>query len=88
MFPRMEVRLAGLQSPGSSFLPFLKIGVTLAFLLSSSSSPILQDLSKMMESGSARMHYTQSTALQSLLFKKWYIWKFLEFPLGNRLFRN
>ena len=52
-FPGMEVRLTGLQFPGSSFLPFLKTGVTLAFLQSSDTSPVLQDLSKMMESGSS-----------------------------------
>ena len=52
-FPGMEVRLTGLLFPGSSLLPFLKTGVTLAFLQFSGTSPVLQDLSKMMESGSA-----------------------------------
>lgn len=37
--------------PGSSFLPFLKTGVVLAFLQSSGAFPALYDLSKMMESG-------------------------------------
>jgi len=39
--------------PWSSF--FLKTGVTLAFIQSSGTFPVLQDLSKMMESGSAMM---------------------------------
>jgi len=52
-FPGMEVRLTGLQFPGSSLFPLLKIGVTLAFLQSPGTSPVLHDLSKMMESGLA-----------------------------------
>jgi len=40
----MEVRLTGLLFPGSSFLPFLKIGVTLAFLQSTGTLPFLLDL--------------------------------------------
>jgi len=39
--------------PWVLLLAFLKIGVTLAFLQSSGTSPVLQDLSKMMENGSA-----------------------------------
>ena len=41
--------LNGLLFFGSSFLPFLKTGVTLAFLWSTGTSLILQDLSKMIE---------------------------------------
>eukprot|EP00076_Gallus_gallus_P041952 XP_025007490.1 uncharacterized protein LOC112532615 isoform X1 [Gallus gallus] len=48
-----EVRLSGLDFPGSSFLPFLKTGVTSAVLRSSGTSSVLQDLSKMTESDSA-----------------------------------
>jgi len=62
-FSRMEVRLTGLYFPGSSFLPFLKIGVTLAFHQSSGTSPVLQDLSKMMESASAM---TSASSLSTL----------------------
>jgi len=47
----MGVRLSSLFL-GISFLPFLKTGVTLAFLEFSGTSPVLQELSKM-ESGLA-----------------------------------
>ena len=49
-FLGMEMRLTGLQFPGSSFLSFLKFRVKLAILQSSSTSPICQDTLKMIES--------------------------------------
>ncbi|KAK4827579.1 hypothetical protein QYF61_019481 [Mycteria americana] len=42
-FPGTEVRLTGLQFPGSSFRPFLKMGVTFANLQSAGTSPVSQD---------------------------------------------
>ena len=42
---------------------FLKTGVTLAFLQSSGTSPVLQDLSKMMESGSAPLSQVEYVVL-------------------------
>jgi len=50
---REEVRITCLYLPRSSFLPFLRIGVIMAFFQSSGTCPILHNLSKMIESGSA-----------------------------------
>ena len=47
IFLGTEVRMAGLQFPSSSCLPFLKTGLILAFLQSSGTSLVLHDLSKM-----------------------------------------
>jgi len=51
MFPGTEVRLMGLLFPGSSFKPFLRMGVAVTFFQFSGMSPRLHDFSKFMESG-------------------------------------
>jgi len=49
ILPGTEVRLTGLQFPGSSFFPFLKMGVMFPLLQAVGTSPDYQDLSNMME---------------------------------------
>lgn len=56
MFPGMEVKLTSLWFPGSCLSAFMKIGVTLAFLQSSGTSPILHNFSQMMETGYVYVH--------------------------------
>jgi len=58
-FPRMEARPTDLYFPGSSFLSFLKIGVTVAILQSSGTPPVCQDHSKITE-GSSAVTFTSS----------------------------
>jgi len=54
IFPGTEVRHTGLYFHRSSFLPFLKMGVTFPFFQSLETSPDSCDFSNMMESGSVR----------------------------------
>ena len=49
IFPCTEVRLTGLQFPGSSLWPFLQVGVTLASLQSSGTFPDNQECWQMAE---------------------------------------
>ena len=44
IFPGTDVRLVGLWFPGSSFLPFLKMGVMFLFFQSPGTSPDSHDL--------------------------------------------
>jgi len=50
ILPGTEVRLTGLQFPGSSFFPFLKMGLMIPLFQSVGTSPNCHDLSNMMDS--------------------------------------
>lgn len=52
-FPGGQMRLTSLLSPGFSFLPFLKIGVTIAFPWSLCTSPSCHNRAKIIENGLA-----------------------------------
>ena len=70
IFLGTEMRFAGLEFPGSSFLPFLYTAVMFAFFQSPGTSPDSQDFSNTMESGSAtaRAHSFRAAQHRSALF--------------------
>jgi len=67
IFPGTEVRLTGQEFPGSSFLPFLKMGTMFPFFQSPGTSPDCHNLSNIVESDMAMTSGNSLRTLGSIL---------------------